>query len=209
MQAITPIHVPPQTQPFDEIGSGEENVSTDSRYCTCGDFLDEPSSCKEFDRRIAASGLFRSFDEVWGYPLQPRLDSEQKLLRIDRVLIPSPKLINSGWKYGAVGVEIKQSGVKLGPVVAQAMDYSRCAFDVAGYGLRVMCQWIFVWPCDHIGHDIGSLMDQHRIGGVYGRGRMNQNDLTFKTASGGLLSVDRAGIFTIKQRKQGNRSGSR
>ena len=45
---------------------------------TGGTYATEPESMAAFDKLIEASGLFRSYAEVGGYYLQPRLGAHEK-----------------------------------------------------------------------------------------------------------------------------------
>ena len=131
---------------------------------TTGDWLTEAASADAFEAAVAPSGLFRIYREVTGTLTQPRPEQVAKAMRIDRVLIPTQGLVALGWTYGAVGVEIKRSGVRIGPPLAQAMDYTRGAWLVQG--VLVHLGAVFLWPCDHQTGPLSSLMVHNRIGTV-------------------------------------------
>jgi hypothetical protein len=129
-----------------------------------GPWTDEVEACAEFDRRIAESGLFeRSFPEVRGYYLAHRPNREDKDARIDRVLLPGPKLKDAGWT-SAIGIEIKASGERLGRALVQAIDYTYCAFTVGPHWLHL--QHIFLWPLRPQHGAVQSVMVQNCIGTV-------------------------------------------
>ena len=139
--------------------------SSDARERFFGPWQDEPASAAELDRRITESGLFdRSFPEVRGYYLTHRPNRDSKDARIDRVLIPGPKLRDAGWT-AAIGVEIKASGSKLGPALSQAIDYTYCAFNVGPHWLHL--QHIFLWPLQPQRGCVQSVMVQNCIGALY------------------------------------------
>src|SRR4051812_43868554 len=75
---------------------------------TIGPWQDEHEAMRDFDARIKRSELFRVYKEVNGWLQQPRVGAEKKDMKIDRILLPTAKLLNIGWKYGAVGIEGKE-----------------------------------------------------------------------------------------------------
>jgi len=120
---------------------------------------------RALDDIIERTGYFMIYREVRGFYLQPKLDQEPKKPRIDRVLVPAPSLIQRGWRHGPIGIEGKRSGVKIGPPIAQLLDYSRAAWLVEpSKGLWVMLPWLFLWPVEKTGGPIASILAQHRVG---------------------------------------------
>jgi hypothetical protein len=83
------------------------------------------------------------YAEVEGEYVQPRIETEQKDARIDRILIPQPKAVAAGWTGGIIGIEGKRSGAKAGKLVCQAIDYTRCVFKLNGPlpNILVMPMW--------------------------------------------------------------------
>lgn len=153
-----------------------ENPSPPSTYAeraeiTCGDWADEQASCYAFDSVMARHAAWWSVDqEVPGYIANyaPWQESSTAV-RIDRVLIPTPRLCESGWPGWAVGVEIKRSGVPCGPALAQAMDYARSVFHVRG--VPQYLRWVFVWPLKTQHGPLASLMVHNHVGtATTGRG---------------------------------------
>lgn len=140
-----------------------------------GEWTTEKESANAFDVAIESCGLFaRVYREVRGYLLAPRINRETKEhLRIDRVLMPGPKLIERGWTHD-IGVEIKKSGrrneigmerEKLGPALAQAIDYTHCAWNVGTHW--IWCRYFFLWPFAKQYNVAESVMAQNCIGVVY------------------------------------------
>lgn len=177
----------------------------------------EPHVTYELDSRLERAGVFRVYKEVTGCYLQPRIGTKDRGARIDRVLVPTQKLLDAGWSHGAVGIECKKPGKKLGPALAQCMDYSRAAFTLRTTKpderdrkpmIDVLCRWVLLWPMDptDIVGDIGSLMDQHRIGGAIAS---RFHTLQFKTSSCNLLTVSKDGDITIGKAMQGSKVGTR
>jgi hypothetical protein len=131
---------------------------------TTGDWLTEQASAEAFEAAITPSGLFRVYREVAGILIQPRPSQVDKTMRIDRLLVPTAKLSAIGWAYGAIGVEIKRSGVKIGPPLAQAMDYTRGVWPIRG--ILVQLGAVFLWPCGKQHGPVASLMAHNRVGTV-------------------------------------------
>jgi hypothetical protein len=129
-----------------------------------GSWTTEADACAEFDARIAATELFRSYAEVDGFYLAARVHRQPKSARIDRILVPTAKLKAAGWS-STIGVEIKASGTKLGPALCQAIDYTYAAFDIGG--TFVHPEMVFLWPLQRQGRTVKSVMVQNGIGEVF------------------------------------------
>ena len=140
-----------------------EARGNECRDVTSGKYEDEKASCEHFDKLAIAAGWI-VHKEVVGECRQPRLGVEHKShYRIDRILEPTPALWRGGWVRGFVGVEIKRSKEKLGPVIAQVMDYSRCAWLISG-GRWVECEFNFIFPCEKVSGNTLSIMTSQKIG---------------------------------------------
>lgn len=131
---------------------------------SCGTFNDEPTACRWLDEILNDSGLWNVYPEVRGWLLQPKANSDKKTMRIDRIITPRKKLIDMGFNLGAVGVEIKASGVKIGPAISQVLDYSRTAFELRSNHVCVWLQWVFIFPFNNPKCGLESVMSQNRIG---------------------------------------------
>ncbi len=181
---------------------------------TTGPWLDEPMAMAALDGLLDTVKLFQVYREVIGERNQPRLNSGDKSqLKIDRILIPNARLIDAGWCYGAIGIEGKQPGNKLGPVVCQCLDYGRAVWHLRptdenprASGQWVMCPWTFIWHLPNFAGDIASVMAQHRIGGV---STSNYYTLNFKHAGGSILNIDKTGKIQFREARCGMKAGSR
>lgn len=133
---------------------------------TAGNFATEPDAWAHFDELVGANGAFKIHREVRGEYVHPRYNTEDRDAKVDRLLIPMKPALDAGWRLGAIAIEGKKSGHDLGPMVSQAMDYSRCAWKLTegNPGLVVMTEWVFVYPVDHPTGTIESIMAQNRIG---------------------------------------------
>lgn len=176
-------------------------------FKTSGPWLDEPMALADLDSRLAECGQFRVFREVEGYLQQPRAGAEEKeTMRVDRILIPNQSLVDLGWCYGAIAIEGKAPGKKLGAVVCQCLDYSRTVWEIGKGKMWMMCPWTFIWHVSEFAGDIASVMTQHRIGGAC----YNTRDrLVLKHAAGALLRIDESGSVLIGHARCGMKAGSR
>lgn len=174
---------------------------------TGGDFESEADAWDAFDRIILANKAFRMHREVEGEYLQPRIDTEEKSPRIDRILIPLGAAVEAGWVDGAIGIEGKRSGKKIGRLISQAMDYTRAAFCLKSGppGLTLLLKWVFVFPVEREVGDLESIMAQNRIGcaTVYNRG------IRFTCGGSNALVLGEDGTVAAKQLPMGRKRGSR
>lgn len=133
-------------------------------------FVTEELSAADFDRRIdicVESGVFlKPKKEVWGYYLARRPGRQEQRARIDRVLIPGPRLIEAGWTK-TIGVELKKSDCDFGAAVSQAIDYTYCNWNIGTYWMY--CERIFLWPFAMPGGPLQSVMLQNGIGVVHSK----------------------------------------
>lgn len=169
-------------------------------------FLTEADAAKTFDALMAErlSECFRVYPEVRGTFTQPRPGQVDKAVRIDRVLVPTAAAREMGWAHGAIGVEIKRSGTKLGPWLAQAMDYVRSVFEVGG--VLIQPGAVFLWPCEKQFGPIESVMVHNRVGTVTSS---RWNPLLFQFGGETVLRVTHEGAIEMNDRGSGRKVGSR
>jgi hypothetical protein len=184
---------------------------------TSGNYISESESEKALDEALERSQYFAIFREVEGVYIQPRPFTEDEGARIDRLLIPRPQLIKAGWHLGAIGIEIKKSGHKIGKIISQCLDYSRCVWQIPGRGnlsgLCVFAKWVFVFPlnlhegCESTANmgDIISIMSQNRIGRIV----IYKDEISFIDASTGVIRISSDKTVIVKQPLSGNKRGSR
>ena len=169
---------------------------------TVGPWETEEKACAAFDAAASGDTRFsRLYREVEGRPLTRSPFDHDHGLRIDRILMPSKALQDAGWLHGAIGVEIKASGTKLGPVVAQAIDYTRCAFEVQP-GFFMPVGFVFIFPVQIPGADLGSVMTQNRVGSCV---VTPLGQLVFFRGSSRIVSVEERERNFIQLRKVGSR----
>ncbi len=181
-------------------------MSLPGQILTGAEFDGEPEAMDAFDRHAEASGCFRNiYREVEGEYLQPRIGCPKQTSRIDRILMPSKKLIDAGWPHGPIGVEGKCSAKKIGPVLAQALDYSRAIWFLP-HGFEIHLRWVFLWPLSACVGDIASVMAQNRIGYVCSHPR---TPLLFGCGGTYAIEIMHDGSVKAKGLPMGNKAGSR
>lgn len=175
---------------------------------TTGAYATEADAATALDEILLACGLWSVYAEVRGTPCQPRPAQTAKNLRIDRLLVPNPRLRDLGWAHGVIGIEIKKSGAKIGEPIAQAMDYSRALWTVTQLGgIRVWADWVFIWPMPKQNGTVASILCQNRIGSAT---TDNWNLLQLKSGEHNLIKVGRDGVIEMGHAiVNGQKAGSR
>lgn len=173
---------------------------------TLGDWATEAASAAAFDTAIGTE-LWSVYREVDGVLTQPRPQQINKTVRIDRILIPKAPLIDLGWTHGIVGIELKRSREKIGPAIAQALDYSRSVWTLTGVGYsRVWLDWVFVWPMPKQSGSMASVLAQNRVGSatpLYGDGYQ------LKSGETSLICVAHDNYIRIGTATNGTKVGRR
>ena len=185
-----------------------EPTAWDGEDCTFGSYLTEAESAAALDSILLQCGLWSVYREVRGTLCQPRPAQDGKGLRIDRILVPNRRLRDLGWKHGVIGIEIKKSGAKIGPPIAQAMDYSRTIWtlDQLG-GTRIWLDWVFIWPMPKQSGTIASILTQNRIGSASAD---NWTLLQLKCGEHNLIKIERNGTISAgSAAANGQKAGSR
>lgn len=174
---------------------------------TTGDWATEAASAAAFDRAILQAGLWTRYAEVRGTLTQPRTGQVDKAVRIDRILTPTTRLLDLGWSHGAIGVEIKRSGEKIGPPIAQAMDYTRAVFTLQDHGsIKIALDWVFVWPMAKQGGTVASILSQQRVGSAHSD---DWTVLQLKAGESNVISISHDGEISIGSGANGRKVGSR
>lgn len=172
---------------------------------TIGSWATEDESAAALDYALTAADLWKVYSEARGTLVQPRPGQVDKSMRIDRLLVPNKRLLDLGWTHGVVGIEVKRSGVKIGPPIAQAMDYSRSVWTLPG-GISTWLNWVFIWPMGKLSNTVESICAQHRIGSA----RSTDWQLLHLQSGLTLLTINRrSGEVRIGGGGNGNRAGSR
>jgi hypothetical protein len=149
---------------MDRIGTAvaeyNESLVTDGHYNHEDDAKDA------FFSAFSLTGCFKIFREVECWYFGGSVFGDKPTGRIDFLMTPQKPLLDAGWKNGIVGVEVKKSGHKAGPLICQMIDYSKAVFrlpDTAGASLICLSS-VYAFPSFSGGGTIGSIMANHRIG---------------------------------------------
>lgn len=177
-----------------------------STETTFGTWDTEEDAAKEFDRLVMIGGLFRNvYREIPGFYVQPKMFQTEKKCRIDRILMPSPALIEAGWEHGPIGVELEASRRKVAGPIEQLMDYTRAAWTIEK-GYHILIERFFLWPwCESAGNVL-SLAVQHRIGGI---SISWEHELRFWVGSTRVIGRNADGSILARKIASGKKSGHR
>lgn len=182
---------------------------------TAGTFATEGESHAAFYELINRLGLFQIFQKKISHQIDwlPRWRNHRETYIPDFVLLPLPKLIDAGWPAGeALIVDAKASGVEIGPVCSQLLDYL-CASYMCNQVI-VRPSWAFMWPVLKQKSTAASLMAHQRFGtvidGAMKDSGMRPNEIGFYVGEGCLLRIV-DGVPSVSQKvlQYGKRSGSR
>lgn len=183
---------------------------------TSGEWATEPEAWAAFDAVVAKSGAFRSYSEVEGEYIQPRPLTRplagDKGARIDRILIPLQRAVDAGWKAGAIGVEGKRSGTKIGPLISQGLDYTRVVWRLdeerhkpGPPGMLLMTEWVFIFPLENPKGDVESIMANNRVGNAW----LSQGELRFSCGVPFGIIIQADGSVIARRLPMGHKRGSR
>ena len=190
---------------WDALASGGDSRPADAlsrRAFTTGPWQDEDETRQAFVESAKADPRFSSvYEEVEGRYVAQMPHDKVRDPRIDVVLIPSTDLRTAGWCHGAIGVEVKAPGKRVGPAAAQCIDYTRATFNVMN-GFYMPLSMVFLFECGVVGGDLESVMVQNRVGTC----RMAGNrTLRFFRGGSEVVSLERPDRNRIPFRKVGSR----
>lgn len=133
---------------------------------TIGEFQDEDVAKEVFFSAFNATGCFKIYREVDCWYFGGSVFGDKPTGRIDFLVTPQKTLIDSGWRNGIVGVEVKKSGYKAGPLICQMIDYSKAIFRLPEQsGCSLVCaSSVYSFPSFPSGGTLASVMANHRIG---------------------------------------------
>jgi hypothetical protein len=137
---------------------------------TLGNWETEQESSSFFDgisAQLEKQGLWKSESEVSGAYMNCLPMEERQGCRIDRILYPGQKMVDAGWCFGPIGIELKRSRERLGRPASQCIDYRNAIFT-SSVGTQFVLQQVFLWPLlTWGGGELESVMGQRRVGGVF------------------------------------------
>lgn len=123
----------------------------------------------------------------------------------DFLLTPTQKLIAAGWEAGIVGVEVKKSGHKAGPLVTQMKDYRNAVYRIKN-GILVVPSIVCCFPpLTSVKGPLQNVMANNALGCA----RVNNHGTSFLVDSTNVFACDVGGNVTVKPLKSGMKNGSR
>lgn len=178
-------------------------IEMDRSRPSYGTWSEESDAAAEFDRRIERCGLFaRAFKEVKGYYLTYRPNRQERGARIDRILMPGPQLVAAGWTRD-IGIEIKRSNEKIGRPLAQAIDYTYCAWNVGHHWM--LLENVFLFPFRKQHRALESIMLQNGVGVI---DDSVNTPLIFHLEKQ-VIRIEHDGAFRVQAPTSGTKTGSR
>jgi len=178
-------------------------VQHNQRNVTCGQWATEPEARDELERFIRANGAFRTYrgEPLWKHHFQTQ---DKENFRADLLLLPNDPVIEAGWNDGAIVIEVKRSGKKIGRGISQLIDYMNGTFYIEG-GIAVVPSWGFLFPAVKQAEAIASVMAQQRLGTV----TLKHGELDFYCGETRVLSIGGPGDVRLGKRDIGRRLGAR
>lgn len=162
---------------FGPLNSAQERADHRERMrgdpnLTYGDWAVEAELEEELVAILRTFDCFEIHRQITGKPLYQPFFKEMKTVRADLLLIPGKRLLEAGWTQGAILVEVKRSGERIGPGLSQLMDYLDSAFTLPS-GVTVVASCGFLFPAMKQHKTVASIMQQNRIGNLrYERGAL-------------------------------------
>lgn len=184
--------------------NGLVNSHANIRNITQSGFQIEEDAQKWFVDKMQETNCFEVYGQCYGYRVfKSYLQEEQNTFKADAILIPTCSKIT----IGAIAVEIKKSGEKIGPGLSQLKDYLQCVFPV-GNNIGVMPAFGFLFPCPTQHEATASWMQHQRIGNICID--TNRQLISFHIGEQELLRFDGVGrLVKCVEPRSGRKSGSR
>ncbi len=178
---------------------------------TYGDYETEDLACQHLDSILNKLTSFVIHKEVPGELMQPRYGTEDRGVRIDRLLVPRPSMAKLGWCYGCIGIECKRSGKKVGRPISQILDYTRAIWQLTDTGVNVYCRYIFLWPMHKTSGPLASIMAQNNIGTASAVGSNDWYRLALQLGESNLLQFypNTLELKINEKIQSGSKTGSR
>jgi hypothetical protein len=148
--------------------------------------------------------LFVHYRQVVGEPLWKHHFQTFNSVRADLLLLPDQRLIDAGWRSGAIVIEIKRSGEKIGPGLNQAIDYTNTAFYIDG-DVAVIPTFAFLFPAPEQAEAVASIMAHQHLGSAF----FDHSVLHFYCGQSRILSVSDEGNIRLGKPNIGRRLGRR
>ena len=178
----------------------------DSSPVTEGDYATEDDSRLALEAALTWAGCFNVYAEVDCWYFGGSVFGDKPSGRIDYVLTPKKHLIDIGWRMGCIGIEVKKSGHKTGPLVCQMIDYSKAIYrlpDACGNSLVCMT-CVVAFPAFCAKGPLESIMANHRCGVV----RIDRGGMSLTVGGTNILRHSASGL-SVKNINCGYKNGSR
>jgi hypothetical protein len=172
---------------------------------TCGPWPTEQEAEDWLAAFLDGTGLFHVLRQVRGVPLQRHHFQRTQGVRADLLLLPSVKFTEAGWKDGAIVVEVKKPGAKIGPGISQLLDYMRTAWCIDG-GIAIVPSFGFLFAARKQIGPFASLMAHQHIGTA----SLEDDDrLDLCCGHSGVLRLSGDGDVIVKPTEFGRKMGAR
>ncbi|MFW6159068.1 MAG: hypothetical protein ACOC8E_06910 [Planctomycetota bacterium] len=186
---------------------GEQRYWNDpAEIVTGGSWATEQEAEEDLVAFLAGTRLFSIYQQPTGTPIVRRpFQTESKgQLRADLLLTPKRRLIQQGWAFGSIIIDVKRSGIKIGPGLNQLIDYLGTAWRVVG-GTAVLADFALLFPARCPGGPLASIMAHQHVGGAnlqYGR-------LNMYCGHSRVMAIEPSGEVRIGRMDFGHKLGSR
>lgn len=192
---------------------------------TSGSYELEADSWSAFDDFINGNQFFVMEKEVFGKKLFDEKPAKIEIIsckscgaehrimkrhdvKVDRILHPTAKAVEMGWKWGPIAVEMKRSSSAIGPVFAQIFEQQKSLFKSVVLGCTRIMPLIFsVFPCGVYGHDVHSIQETQII--LSCSFSKYKKALQFKTLSNNVLEIEKDTIKVNKNWSPSTKRGHR
>jgi hypothetical protein len=186
---------------FGNLNGITNKVSDDN--VTCDTFTTEEAAEEWIHEFLISTKRFSVYPQTMGVPIFRHHNQDWKDVRCDLLAIP---LGASGVDVGVLVVEVKRSGIKIGPGISQIMDYLHSVFQVRN-SIGVIPTIGFLFPCNKQHGAVASWMQHQHIGTA---NRNWKNGLVFFVGEQRVLEFDSSGNLEFySPLKSGKKMGAR
>jgi hypothetical protein len=173
---------------------------------TWGPWPDERAAEDELVAFLEASRLFVVYRQVVGRPLWTHCFQAPQGVRADLLLIPSERLLKAGWEGGAIVIEVKRPGEKIGPGCSQLIDYMNSAWRLPeSGGVMIVPSFGFLFPARKQQGPLASVMAHQHVGTAC----LDHDWLHCWCGESRVLSITAAGNVRLGRLDFGHRVGAR
>ncbi|NBW12842.1 MAG: hypothetical protein EBR82_32945 [Caulobacteraceae bacterium] len=171
-------------------------------------FPTEAESQKWIADFMRSTGVFCVYEQVVGYPIYRHHLQEQSNVRADVLLIPKSN-VEDKIRLGAIVIEVKKSGVAIGPAISQLKDYLNSVFIVDSLcEVGIIPTYGFVFPCYGQNSATASWMSHQHMGTI--QIIEHSGNVCFCSGEERLLEFfPNGGIRFYRQSRNGRKTGSR